>query len=62
MLGFSPLALGVAVLAVIVVVSVLSHLLAPKPKADWMQCPYCQKTLQKGRRKCPFCNETIVKY
>ena len=60
--GFSPVSLAVAAAAVIIVVWVLARLLAPKDKADWMECPTCQKTLQKGRRFCPFCKEKLTNY
>jgi predicted amidophosphoribosyltransferase len=60
--GFSPIALAVAAVAVVIVVIVLARLLGPKDKADWMECPSCQKTLQKGRRFCPFCKEKLTNY
>jgi hypothetical protein len=60
--GFSPIALAVAAVAVVIVVIVLSRLLGPKDKDDWMECPSCQKTLQKGRRFCPFCKEKLTNY
>ena len=58
---FSPLSIAVALLAVFIVVMVLSRVFGG-PKVDYIRCPYCQKTMQKGRRRCPFCNEEIVKY
>ena len=62
MLGFSPIALAVATIVVVIVVIVLSRLLGGKDRADWMECPSCQKTLQKGRRFCPFCKEKLTNY
>ena len=58
---FSPLSIGVALVAVFIVVMILSRIFGG-PRVDYIQCPYCQKTMQKGRRRCPFCNEEIVKY
>jgi len=58
---FSPLSIGVALVAVFIVVMILSRIFGG-PQVDYIQCPYCQKTMQKGRRRCPFCNEEIVKY
>jgi len=58
---FSPLSIGVDLVAVFIVVMILSRVFGG-PKVDYIQCPYCQKTMQKGRRRCPFCNEEIVKY
>jgi predicted amidophosphoribosyltransferase len=62
MLGFSPLALGVALAAVVVVVLLLSYLWGPDRKRDWTVCPECQKAIQKGRRYCPFCKAEVIKY
>jgi hypothetical protein len=62
MLGFSPLALVVALIAVVIVVLLLSYLWSPDRKRDWTSCPECQKAIQKGRRYCPFCNAEVIKY
>lgn len=62
MLGFSPLALGVALAASVIVVLLLSYLWGPDRSRDWTVCPECQKAIQKGRRYCPFCKAEIIKY
>ena len=42
---FSPLSIGVALVAVFIVVMILSRVFGG-PKVDYIQCPSCQKTMQ----------------
>lgn len=60
MLGFSPLALVTAVVAVVLVVLLLSYRWSPARDADFTACPKCGKAIQKNRHVCPFC-KAIVK-
>ena len=56
---FSPLALAVGFVAMVVVVVVLSYLWSPARHLDYRGCPNCQKAIHKEHTTCPFCKAEL---